>query len=103
MAPTQTTEMLEKARQAGNAQLHPGKTRIAVGMATCGKSSGAGKVFEAFAKAIEAAGLDIALTQTGCIGFCEREPLADIAVAGGPRVIYERLTEKKAADRKSVV
>jgi NADH-quinone oxidoreductase subunit F len=96
MAQIKTLEDLAKIRDEGRKRLYPEKTRIAVGMATCGRSSGAGKVYDEIAAQIERTGLDAILTQTGCIGFCQREPLIDVAVAGGPRVIYERVTPEKA-------
>jgi len=97
MAHIQTLEDLKKIHDEGRKLLYPEKTRIAVGMATCGKSSGAGKVYDEIAVQIERTGLDAILTKTGCIGFCQREPLVDVAVAGGPRVVYENVTPEKAA------
>jgi len=93
----QTLDDLENVHNEGRKQLYPKKIRIAVGMATCGRSSGAGKVYEEIARQIEQTGLDTILTQTGCIGFCQREPLVDVTVVGGPRVIYEKVTPDKAA------
>jgi NADH-quinone oxidoreductase subunit F len=91
-----TREELNELRRQGLAQIYPGKTRVAVGMATCGVSSGAMKVFEAVGGAMKAAKLDAILTRTGCIGLCAREPLLDAALPGGPRVIYERVTPERA-------
>ena len=93
-----TREELNELRQQGVAQIYPDKTRIAVGMATCGVSSGAVKVYEAIAGEMRERGLDAVLTRTGCIGFCAREPLVDVAVAGGPRVLYERVTPERAQE-----
>jgi (2Fe-2S) ferredoxin len=98
MARVQTLDDLKKVHDEGGKQLYPEKTRIAVGLATCGKSSGGGKVYEEIARQIERTGLDAILTQTGCIGFCQREPLVDVAVAGGPRVLYENVTPERARD-----
>jgi NADH:ubiquinone oxidoreductase subunit F (NADH-binding)/Pyruvate/2-oxoacid:ferredoxin oxidoreductase delta subunit/(2Fe-2S) ferredoxin len=42
--------------------------------------------------------LDAEVTRTGCIGFCQREPLVDLRVPGGPRVTYANMTPKKMWD-----
>jgi (2Fe-2S) ferredoxin len=93
-----TREQLDKLYERGLSLLYPDKTRISVGMATCGISSGASKVFEAVEREIEDSGLDAVLAQTGCIGFCAREPLMDVSVRGGPRVVYEDMTVDRARE-----
>ncbi|MBN1653151.1 MAG: FAD-dependent oxidoreductase [Deltaproteobacteria bacterium] len=65
-------------------------------MATCGVSSGANKVYEAARQEMKNSGLDAVLTRTGCIGLCAREPLMDVSISGGPRLIYERVTAENA-------
>ena len=91
-----TRDDLNKLYQEGLAQLYPDRTRIAVGMATCGLSSGAMKAYEAIGGELKSAGFDAVLTKTGCIGFCAREPLVDVSVAGGPRIIYEHVDIERA-------
>jgi len=91
-----TRDDLNKLYEQGLAQLYPDRTRIAVGMATCGLSSGAMKAYEAIGGELKSAGLDLLLTKTGCIGFCAREPLVDVSVAGGPRIIYEHVDIERA-------
>jgi hypothetical protein len=44
---------LEKTRERGLASLYPGMAKVSVGMATCGLSTGAGKVYEALQKEVE--------------------------------------------------
>jgi len=44
---------LEKLREKGLKSLYPRKTKISVGMATCGLATGAGKVYEAIQKEVE--------------------------------------------------
>jgi NADP-reducing hydrogenase subunit HndB len=42
---------------------------------------------------IEADNLDdIAVTQTGCIGLCEREPIVQVVIGEEPRVTYGKVT-----------
>lgn len=76
---------------------HDGRYRIRVGMATCGLSAGAGKVYDAFAEAVKESGLtDADVVGTGCVGRCDLEPMAEVARGGEPPVLYVRLDPDKA-------
>jgi NADH:ubiquinone oxidoreductase subunit F (NADH-binding)/(2Fe-2S) ferredoxin len=81
-----------RLRAEGMAFLRPERPRIGVGMATCGLSAGAGAVFEAIGEAANAAGLDMMLVSTGCIGCCQQEPVVDVRMPGLRRVLYARMT-----------
>jgi NADH:ubiquinone oxidoreductase subunit F (NADH-binding)/NAD-dependent dihydropyrimidine dehydrogenase PreA subunit/(2Fe-2S) ferredoxin len=89
---------LEKIREKGLRALYPKTTKISVGMATCGLSTGANKVYEAIQKEIEKGKLPITLGQTGCIGFCQREPVVDILEPGKPRVFYQGVTPERTGE-----
>ena len=89
---------LEKMREKGLKSLYPRTTKISVGMATCGLSTGAGKVYEAIQKEVEKGKLPINLSQTGCIGFCQREPVVDILEPGKPRIFYQGVTPERSAE-----
>jgi (2Fe-2S) ferredoxin len=94
----QTKADLEKMREKGLKSLFPGTTKISVGMATCGLSTGAGKVYEAIQKEMEKGKLPIQLNQTGCIGFCQREPVVDILEPGKPRVFYQGVPPERSVE-----
>ncbi len=71
--------------------------KITVGMATCGVSAGAGKVFETFQTlAADHAGKAV-LTSTGCMGMCYREPLVEIQ-DGESSTLYGDVDEQKAQE-----
>ena len=76
-----------------------GETRIVVGMATCGIAAGARPVLNAFVEAISAAGLSdsITVTQTGCIGICQYEPVVEVFEKDKEKVTYVKMTPEKAA------
>ena len=66
--------------------------RVVVGMATCGIAAGARPVMTAFLDEIERRGLNnITVSQTGCIGVCRLEPIAEVFVPGEEKVTYVRL------------
>ncbi|MBW2004908.1 MAG: 4Fe-4S binding protein [Deltaproteobacteria bacterium] len=66
-------------------------------MASCGIAAGAKASLE---KALKELPQDngTQICQTGCIGFCEEEPLVEIFAAGRPRVIYRHITADKILD-----
>ena len=73
------------------------RCRVRVGMATCGISAGADKVFEEFAHMVKEAGLDhVRVIPTGCVGRCDLEPMAEVTRGDDPPVLYIRLTPEKA-------
>ncbi|MBR2848468.1 MAG: (2Fe-2S) ferredoxin domain-containing protein [Clostridia bacterium] len=75
-----------------------GSTRIVVGMATCGIAAGARPVLNAFVEAVNEAGLteSVSVTQTGCIGICQYEPVVEVYAEGQEKVTYVKMTPEKA-------
>ena len=68
------------------------RTRILVGMGTCGIAAGARDTMRAFLDAVEAENLDgIAITATGCAGFCEQEPCVDVEMEDREPVHYGKV------------
>jgi NADP-reducing hydrogenase subunit HndB len=74
------------------------QTRIVVGMATCGIASGARPVLTTLSDAVQTKGLNIAVTQTGCIGLCQYEPIVEIMEPGKEKVTYINMTPEKALE-----
>ena len=71
--------------------------RIVVGMATCGIAAGARPVLNAFVEGVNKEGLcdQVTVSQTGCIGICQYEPVVEIYQAGKEKVTYVKMTEEK--------
>ncbi len=80
-------------------QENPNAARVLVGMATCGIAAGARPVLNAFTEEIAKRGLtqDIVVTQTGCIGICQYEPVVEIEMPGQEKVTYVKMTPEKVA------
>ena len=87
---------LEKLRDNGLAVIYPQRPRISVGMATCGLAAGADAVFDALRKEAESLGFDLMLVATGCIGYCQQEPLVDVRMPERGRVLYAHMTSERA-------
>ncbi len=86
---------LDEVANAGLSMLYPGRIKVLVGSASCGLAAGAREVEEAAIVAVENLGLDAVVSRTGCIGFCDREPIVDVMLPNGPRVSYEKMTPGK--------
>lgn len=75
------------------------QTRVVVGMATCGIASGARPVLTALSDVVQTKNLsNVAVTQTGCIGLCQYEPIVEVMEPGKDKVTYIRMTPEKALE-----
>ena len=77
-----------------------GEIRVVVGMATCGIAAGARPVLSAFVEGVSKEGLSdkVTVSQTGCIGVCQYEPVVEIFEAGKDKGTYVKMTPEKAAE-----
>ena len=71
--------------------------RVVVGMATCGIAAGARPVLSAFVSGVNEANLSdkVSVSQTGCIGICQFEPVVEVFEAGKEKVTYVKMTPEK--------
>jgi NADP-reducing hydrogenase subunit HndB len=85
--------------QVGMRSENNSQTRVVVGMATCGIASGARPVLTALSDAIQIKNLtNVAVTQTGCIGLCQYEPIVEVFEPGKDKVTYIKMTAEKAQE-----
>ncbi len=89
----------DKTRQNMTAREGTGEvTRVVVGMATCGIAAGARPVLNTFSQEIARRKLaHVTVSQTGCIGMCQYEPIVEVFVPGQEKVTYVKMTPEKAA------
>lgn len=73
--------------------------RVVVGMATCGIAAGARPVLNALVEGVNKEGLmdKVTVSQTGCIGICQLEPIVEVFEPGKEKVTYVKMTPEKAA------
>lgn len=82
-------EALEKRKVKSTA----GNVQVIVGMGTCGIAAGARDTMKSILSQIETENLTgIVVTQTGCIGLCEKEPIVQVVVGEAPKVTYGKVT-----------
>ena len=88
----------DRMRQTVNTRESDSNTiRVVVGMATCGISAGARPVLNAIVEELareNVAGVQV--TQTGCIGICQYEPVVEVYEPGKEKVTYVKMTTEKA-------
>ena len=73
--------------------------RVVVGMATCGIAAGALPVLNALVEGVNKEGLTekVTVSQTGCIGICQLEPIVEVFEPGKEKITYVKMTPEKAA------
>ena len=88
----------DKARnEMGMREDAPDNIRIVVGMATCGIAAGARPVLNSFVSEVAKRGLkNVTVSQTGCIGICQFEPVAEVFEPGKEKITYVKLDADKA-------
>ncbi|MDD4169327.1 MAG: (2Fe-2S) ferredoxin domain-containing protein [Desulfotomaculaceae bacterium] len=84
--------VLEKIKE----RQYGGKTTIVVRMGTCGIAAGARDVMMAMIDEMDKRNISgVIITQAGCAGICDHEPMLEVIKPGNPQVIYGDLDEEK--------
>jgi len=76
---------------------YPDAVKVNIGMASCGIAAGAKLSYEK-AKNEFLNSKEVRICQTGCLGFCEEEPLVEVVGQGKPRVIFRHIKEDRITD-----
>lgn len=101
MAPIKSLEDLQRVREEAlekrRVKSASGQTQVIVGMGTCGIAAGARDTMKAILEYIEHSGLTgVIVTQTGCIGLCEQEPIVQVVIGDQPKVTYGKVNAETA-------
>ena len=87
----------EQAAQKRDIKTASGQAQVTVAMGTCGIAAGARDTMKAVLDTIETDSLQgIIVTQTGCIGLCEWEPIVQVTIGDQPKVTYGKVTPERA-------
>lgn len=88
----------EEALAKKNMKAAPGHIQVIVAMGTCGIAAGARDTMKSVLSYIETENLSgVTVTQTGCIGMCEQEPIMQVAIGDQPKVTYGKVNAEVAA------
>jgi NADH-quinone oxidoreductase subunit F len=74
------------------------KIQVKVHLGTCGISSGANKVLQAFQQGVKSHKLsDVSVLKAACIGLCDREPVVTVVHPATGKTTYYDITEDKVS------
>jgi NADH:ubiquinone oxidoreductase subunit F (NADH-binding)/(2Fe-2S) ferredoxin len=90
-----TLQDLENVKLKGLKSISPDVPKITVGMATCGLATGAEEVYNTIFEEIKKQNLNFIISKTGCIGFCQMEPIVEI-YKDNVRIFYKEINKDKA-------
>ncbi len=74
------------------------RPRILIGSATCGRAAGAVNVRTTFDKELSSRSIDADVYEVGCFGVCYAEPVVEIGLPDGRRVMYRNVDEKMVVE-----
>jgi NADP-reducing hydrogenase subunit HndB len=87
----------EEALEKRKVKTASGVAKVTVVMGTCGIAVGARDTMKAILGYIELKNVSgVLVTQTGCIGMCEREPIVHVTIGEQPKVTYGKVTPEIA-------
>lgn len=87
----------EEALQKKKMKAAPGNVQVIVAMGTCGIAAGARDTMKSVLNFIETNSLSgVTVTQTGCIGMCEQEPILQVIFGDQPKVVYGKVNAEVA-------
>ena len=87
----------EEALQKKQMNAAAGNVQVIVAMGTCGIAAGARDTMKSVLSFIETNNLSgVSVTQTGCIGMCEQEPILQVVIGEGAKVVYGKVNAEVA-------
>jgi (2Fe-2S) ferredoxin len=87
----------EEALQKKQLKAMSGNVQVIVAMGTCGIAAGARDTMKSVLNFIEMEKVSgVTVTQTGCIGLCEQEPILQVVLGDQPKVVYGKVNTRVA-------
>jgi (2Fe-2S) ferredoxin len=86
---------LERRKMSGE----DAQARVVVAMGTCGIAAGARDTMTAILDELEEQEIsDVVVTQTGCLGLCEYEPIVQVQTSGDDEMVtYGKIDEDRVS------
>lgn len=70
------------------------KTKVIVGLGSCGIAAGANKTFNKLSQLLQSGRADFELAKTSCIGMCYKEPLVEVIDENGSIIYGDMVAEQ---------
>jgi NADP-reducing hydrogenase subunit HndB len=87
----------EEALEKRKVKTAEGTVQVTVAMGTCGIAAGARDTMKAILDHIESNNVSgVIVTQTGCIGKCDYEPIVAVVIGAEPKVTYGHINPERA-------
>jgi NADP-reducing hydrogenase subunit HndB len=87
----------EEALEKRKVKTADGSVQVTVAMGTCGIAAGARDTMKAILDHIESQKVSgVIVTQTGCIGKCDYEPIVSVSIGEEPKVTYGHINAERA-------
>jgi hypothetical protein len=83
----QSIEGLDKLKMTGMKSLSPKRPKLSISMSTCGHALGSDVVYHRLIKEKEKTGIKLSVSQVGCSGFCNLEPMVILRLPGQPALL----------------
>ena len=102
MPAIKSLEELKRVREEALAKKQlkaaPGQVQVIVAMGTCGLAAGARDTMKSILNFIETEKMSgVTVTQTGCMGMCEQEPIVQVIVGDSAKVTYGKVNPEVAS------
>lgn len=102
MPAIKSLEELKRVREEALAKKQmkatPGNIQVIVAMGTCGIAAGARDTMKSLLGFIESQNISgVTVTQTGCMGMCEQEPIVQVIIGDQPKVVYGKVNAEVAS------
>jgi NADP-reducing hydrogenase subunit HndB len=89
----------ERALQRRKLSGEGARARVVVAMGTCGIAAGARDTMTAILGELEKRAIsDVIVTQTGCIGLCEYEPIVQVQIGEQDMVTYGHIDPEQVPE-----
>jgi NADP-reducing hydrogenase subunit HndB len=94
--PQELMKFRDQVRSEIDLRGDPKEIKITVHMGTCGIAAGAREIVSQLgAELLESKVSNVTLRQSGCAGFCDREPMMTLTDATGTKWVYGGLDKQK--------
>ena len=87
----------EKALEIRKVKKTSGAVQVIINMGTCGIAVGARETYKAVLDYIEKNHVEnVSVTQTGCVGLCEQEPILQVVKGESKKISYGKVSPEIA-------